>query len=86
MGRILSPSNGASKLSAPSIPHRQLSVSIKNYSRNPEYINNYTLTIAMHCRHLSIWTGGWPTAFIVSSSPNSYNEFVIRGLNAGFRF
>ena len=29
--------------------------------------------------------GGW-VAFIVSSSPNSYNEFVIRGLNAGFRF
>ena len=80
MGRILSPSNGASKLSAPPIPHRQLSVSIKNYSRNPEYINIYTtLTIAMHCRHLSIWEG----AFIVSSSPNSYNEFVIRGLNAG---
>ena len=63
MGRILSPSNGASKLSAPPIPNRQLSVSIKNYSRNPEYINNYTLllTTAMHCRHLSMstWVGGW---------------------------
>ena len=81
MGRILSPSNGASKLSAPSIPHRQLSVSIKNYSRNPEYINNYTLTIAMNCRHLSIvWMGG------IYCQLQSNNEFVIRGLNAGFRF
>ena len=39
MGRILSPSNGASKLSATSIPHRQLSMSIQNYSRNPKYID-----------------------------------------------
>ena len=73
MGRILSPSNGASKLSAPSIPHRQLSMSKQNYSRNPKYIYYRQLYIDI-CNALQM--GGWPTAFIVSFTFHSVLDFL----------
>ena len=74
MGRILSPSNGASKLSAPSIPHRQLSMSKQNYSRNPKYIQTYTLTLQCIADG---WVGGQLHLLLVSRFSLRFLKFSL---------